>query len=300
MLILDIFPYWPLAAMVSVGFVLGFYGLHQRLKRKTRAQVQHNIRQLKLLRALVGNLQRHRGLCSGVLSGDDSLRAQLSNTRATVDQLMQEAQGLTTNQADGWLGLTDHWSRLRNPSNTECDYIINQHHQIIRNAIFLMEDVAEEIDLTQGEPHLRYLSCIWQEIIPAAEWAGQARALGTSMAAAGKSSAEQRVRMRFLHYKIMGMANTAFNTLRAHPDSNRFRLQHCEKTVQGLLQFIDRELLSDSRPEIEARQYFSQATLAVDELLSIADAALNDLAASQPDSDRKPVNHAMQALDPAK
>jgi hypothetical protein len=59
---------------------------------------------------------------------------------------------------------------------------------MIRNTIFLMEDVASEVDLTGGRVELQYLPCIWKEVVQAAESAGQARALGTGIAAAGCNS----------------------------------------------------------------------------------------------------------------
>ncbi len=156
-----------------------------------------------------------------------------------------------------------------------------QHHLIVRNSIFLMEDVASEIDLTQGLPELGYLSCIWHEVIQAAEWAGQARALGTGIAVAGHSSVEQRVRMHFLYQKIELLAGQAFTTLRhhakEHPQMTAFRLSHREQVVTDFLRCIKLELLGSDVPDITAKTYFQHATHAIDELLALVDTALDQL-----------------------
>ncbi|MHA6181683.1 hypothetical protein [Pseudomonas mohnii] len=160
-------------------------------------------------------------------------------------------------------------------------WLNREQHLIIRNSIFLMEDVANEIDLTEGRAELGYLPCIWREVVQAAEWAGQARALGTGIAATGQSSPEQRVRMRFLYQKIELLAGTAFATLQRHatdhPQADVFRLQHREQVVEDFLRCTKEELLDQIQPVIAAKTYFQRATQGIDELLALVDAALAQL-----------------------
>ncbi|MBC9250946.1 hypothetical protein A9179_11715 [Pseudomonas alcaligenes] len=175
----------------------------------------------------------------------------------------------------------DHWSRLREGRNTDAVNNLAQHHLIIRNSIFLMQDVACEVDLSEGRAALGYLPCIWREVVQAAEWAGQARALGTGIAAAGHSSAEQRVRLRFLYQKIQLLAGAAFATLQRHaaehPQTKISSLPQRERVVADFLRCIEQELLSQERPTIAAKTYFQHATLAIDELLALVDMALTQL-----------------------
>ncbi|MBS7724041.1 hypothetical protein I0E51_01160 [Pseudomonas lalucatii] len=144
-----------------------------------------------------------------------------------------------------------------------------------------MEDVASEVDLSEGRATLGYLPCIWREVVQAAEWAGQARALGTGIAAAGQSSAEQRVRLRFLYQKIRLLAETAFATLQRHagehPQGDLFRLPHRQRVIDDLLHCIEQELLGKAQPAIAAKTYFQHATQAIDELLALVDTALQQL-----------------------
>ncbi|SFP11655.1 nitrate- and nitrite sensing domain-containing protein [Pseudomonas borbori] len=258
-----------------------FYGLHRRLQRQKRQHIQLNIRQLALLRALISGLQRHRGLSNGVLCGDASLSQDLATVRQGLDRHIRAAQELDGTHRDAWHSLIDHWSRMREGRSSDRANNLAQHHLIIRNSIFLMEDVACEIDLSEGRAELGYLPCIWREVVQAAEWAGQARALGTGIAAAGQSSAEQRVRMRFLYQKIELLAGTAFATLQRHaaehPQANGFRLEHGQQVVADFLHCIKQELLGQEQPVIAAKTYFQRATQAIDELLALVDAALAQL-----------------------
>lgn len=131
--------------------------------------VRLNIRQLSLLRALIAGFQHHRGLSNGVLCGDQSLSQDLALTRQQLDRHIRTAQELAGMHQDAWNGLIDHWSRLRDGRNSDLANNLLQHHLIIRNSIFLMEDVATEVDLTEGREELGYLPCIWREVLQAAE-----------------------------------------------------------------------------------------------------------------------------------
>lgn len=266
---------FALAAGVLLALALAFYGLHRRLLRQRQAHVRSNIGLLVLLRGLIAGLQRHRGLSNGVLCGDAGMSQELAATRQLLDQQIRAAGELDGSHGDAWNSLIDHWSRLREGRGGDAANNLAQHHLLIRNAIFLMEDVASEVDLSEGRAGLGYLPCIWREVVQAAEWAGQARALGTGIAAAGSSSAEQRVRLRFLYQKIEQLAGAAFASLQ--PQHELFRLAQRQRVIADFLRCIEQELLGQERPAIAARTYFQHATQAIDELLAVVDTALQQL-----------------------
>jgi hypothetical protein len=273
-------PFFALVGAATLLSVSGlFYVLHRRMQSQNRRHIQRNIQQLLLLRALMSGFQRHRGLSNGVLCGDESLIQDLANTGQQLKLLISQAPGDVHQQ--GWAGLIDHWSRMRAGKAVDPHNNLLQHHLMIRNTIFLMEDVASEVDLTCGRVELQYLPCIWKDVVQAAEWAGQARALGTGIAAAGCSSAQQRVRMRFLYHKIELLSGTSFSTLqrqmKKYPETLSLDLARSQQVVREFLQCIERELLGSESPGIAAKAYFKQATEAIDELLALVDASLNHL-----------------------
>lgn len=268
------------AAALALSIVT-LYGLHRRLQRQKQARIQLNIDQLALLRALIAGFQRHRGLSHGVLCGDGGMSQELADISQQLDGHIQDARTLDSNHPEAWNGVIDHWSRLRERHTADVANNLTQHHLIIRNSIFLMEDVATEVDIGEGRAALGYLPCVWREVVQAAEWAGQARALGTGIAAAGQSNAQQRVRLRFLLEKIRLLAGTAFASLHRHavehPQQDAFRLAQREAVVTSFLHCIEQELLSQEQPRIAAKAYFKRATEAIDELLALVDTALLQL-----------------------
>ncbi|MFY0665051.1 MAG: nitrate- and nitrite sensing domain-containing protein [Natronospirillum sp.] len=257
---------------------LFFLALHLRLQRQQRQRRQNTVQQLSLLRPLIADLQRHRGLSNGVLAGDETLCADLARVRQQVDHHIQQAVARYAAEHTGWQGLIDHWSRLREGKTIDPANNLTQHHLIIRNAIFLLEDVARDIELGEGDASLTHLRVVWRDVVQAAEWAGQARALGTGMVASGQSTASQRVRMRFLYQKMQQLADSAFAALlqltSEHSAIFAQRLPSCQHAVDTLLQCIERELLANEHPRLSAKDYFQQATATIDELFALVDAAL--------------------------
>ncbi len=260
----------------------GMLALHWRCQRQTCTAIARNLQQLRLLRELLAGFQRHRGLSQGLLAGDQSLRADQEAVCEQLDRIIAGAAEIDARHAEAWSGVIDHWSRLRQGRVTDPVNNLQQHHLIIRNTIFLIEDIAAERDLGQGLTEFGYLPCIWREVVQAAEWAGQARALGVGIAAAQASSPEQRVRLRFLHQKIQQLSDTAFTALDRQPlPSELLDLSSCQRTVQELLFCMEQNLLNAERPGIEAKRYFQQATQAIDALLALVDGALAHVQQSQ-------------------
>lgn len=263
-----------LAVLVSISLI--FYILYRRMRRQQQTQLHTGIEQLKLLRLLLADFQRHRGLSTALLSGDTSLEADLRNTQQRLETSIQQVVTLNTSHDTQWQNLISQWQHIRQSRSTTVAINLSNHHQLILHTTYLIEDIADELDLRDNTLKLDYLHCIWQEVVQTAEWAGQARALGTSIAAEKCSSAAQRVRLRFLHSRIKQLSLKAFTVLEEH-QADHLNLQQSRQTVNALLLCLEEELLNCEHPQIEAKRYFEQATMAINDLLGMIDAALKDL-----------------------
>jgi len=264
------------AGIVPIAILLLFFVLYRRMRRRQQQQLRSGIEQLRLLRILLADFQKHRGLSTGVLSGDSSLQNDLSITRNQLDKSISQALQLETRHQPEWLKLIEQWQQIRQGSESSAAANLLSHHDLIRTTTFLIEDIAGELDLSSSPAQLGNLSCIWREVVQTAEWTGQARALGTGIAAERSSSAAQRVRLKFLHAKIKQLSTNAFATL-AQSETGQLNLQQPRQTINAFLLCLEQELLNCENPKIEAKLYFDQATLAINDLLGMLDAALKDL-----------------------
>ncbi len=274
---IDTLPVSEIALIVlSLVFVVTGAVLHRRLRARHKRHIHGNIEQLQVLRSLLSDLQRHRGLSNGLLSGDKSLRADVTATCDRLDRHIAQAGAFSTTHVDSWQAIFRQWHTLRNVQGRDPSVNLMAHNHIIRDTIFLIEDIYAEEDLCADKEELSYLVCIWHEVVQTAEWSGQARALGTGIAASQQSSAAQRVRLRFLHQKIGELSEVAFAHL-----SQRFgddkKLAECRQAVNRFMGYLESDLLSTETPNIEPKQYFDQATSAINELFGLVDTALMDL-----------------------
>ncbi|SIS73358.1 nitrate- and nitrite sensing domain-containing protein [Neptunomonas antarctica] len=269
----------PLLVIILLAcMMLSFYSLYRNMTWQRQKRLTANIGELKLLRTLLGDFQRHRGLSTGLLAGDISMKAELSMTRARLDKSIHRAQQLNSTHTTAWQPLLGQWHQIGQGSVCDPAKNLLNHHELIRTTIFLFEDIAGELALSQEQQS--YLSCIWQEVVQTAEWTGQARALGTGIAAERFSSAAQRVRLRFLHEKVQRLSASAFATL-GHSKSNPMNLHNSREAISDFLVCLEQEFLNSAHPQIEAKLYFEKATLAINELLALVDKALTGLEQTQ-------------------
>lgn len=262
---------WAVPCLLPI--FLGFWG-HARLRTRRHRRRQSLALQLGLLRRLLGGLQRHRGLSNGLLSGDTGLRRDLEMARRDLDRTVDRIRTADFADEAGWAALLDHWSRLRERRATDPANNLAQHNRLIRNTIVLIEDVALGFDYRSANLDAGLYTLVWRDVVRAAEWAGQARALGMGMAASGVGSAGQRVRMRFLHQQILAFSATAKRLDQGEPST--FDLARCEAVLDRFVSRIERNLLGETI-DIEPRVYFREATEAIDALLAVVDEALGRL-----------------------
>lgn len=249
-----------------------FIMLYLRLRSQTRKRLRDQLKQLLLLRRLLGEFQRHRGLSNGLLNGDNGLRNELGQTRRQLSDIEQQAGTLMPTLPGRWQALIAQWHKVRQDSESDQDQNLSNHHRLIRNTLFLFEDIACDMDLSRlDQQQQQTLQIVWHEIPQTTEWIGQARALGTGIAARKSSTAEQRMRLRFLHQKIGQQSNAAFAVLGEAADPQ------LKQSVTAFLICLEQELLNRDIPEIDALHYFEQATGTINELLAMLDDTLQTL-----------------------
>ncbi|WP_027853923.1 nitrate- and nitrite sensing domain-containing protein [Marinobacterium litorale] len=260
-------------AVLSAGIM---FLLHCRLKASQKRRIGSILNQLALSRQLLTDLQQHRGLSNGLLSGDTQLKSQVEGLAHRVDVSMSTATRVQTPFNARWQELHEQWRVTKQVVGKTATQNLTDHNRLIRDVIYLIEDTATQIDLSQGNRNLAHLSTIWQEVIQAAEWSGQARALGTGIAASGSSTSQQRVRMRFLHQKVQELTARAFSHLENNTGDSA-ALAQTRPAINHFLECIEKELIAPQGPSIDTRAYFDRASKAVDGLLALMDAAIVDL-----------------------
>ena len=156
------------------------------------------IRVNRLTRQLLFDLQQHRGMASACLGGDRSFGPRLEQKQAGIERDMAEldvaapnvsrAQGLMT--VPRWEDIRSDWQALRREVLTLTSAeSFRRHSMLIRAVLYSMGDVAErsQIGGTCAADAV-LVNALWSKLPVAAEGLGQARAIGSSVAAQGYCS----------------------------------------------------------------------------------------------------------------
>ncbi len=241
---------------LGVALLFAWWRYSDHLKQRQ----QQGVRRILLLKELLVRMQQHRGLSYGALHGDNAMQQRIRSLEMTLSEtlkLLQPLQGIPYTR-DHWNAFISHWERLQvknltlTPENN-----LAQHNSLIKVVLYLIENVAECSDLTRINLSPEFnVSELWKDILPSAEWVGQARAMGAGVLAAGHCGSVERIRLEFIKSRIAA-------GLLIRQDASDDTLQ----PLRGLIQVIDTQIISADGPTISPRDYFDIASQAIDKIL---------------------------------
>lgn len=247
-----------------VGFLLFLMASLSRKKRYATLQFTQGIEYIKLLRGLLTFVQQHRGLTTGFINGNRAVKSDVETLAIKIKRTMDDVETTGSWMRDNikWSSLADHWARLRMIYlQGDADKNFKQHNILIANLLYLIDDVADVHHLSKitGDA----MDTDWRYLLSIAEYIGQARALGTGVAAKGECSSVLRIQLNHLRNKISSSVDSSW------PDKSRTE-------IQQLLRCIETQLVID-RPSIQAGDYFTLATRCIEHVLDQFDRQIDRL-----------------------
>ncbi|OZY85809.1 hypothetical protein CBP51_01820 [Cellvibrio mixtus] len=250
--------------VVPVGFVVLLIVSLQRRRRQASKLFVQGIGYIKILRSLLTYIQQHRGLTTGFINGNSAAKQDIEALEQKIKYTMGDvaAAGEWMRNNVKWSSLVDHWSRLSVLYlQGDADKNFKQHNVLIANLLYLIDDVADVHHLTKVTGDA--MDTDWRYLLSIAEYIGQARALGTGVAAKGECSSVLRIQLNHLRNKIASSIDTTW------PEQSRTEIHH-------LLHCIETQLVVD-RPSIQAADYFKLATRCIEHVLNQFDRQVDRL-----------------------
>lgn len=249
--ILQIVPLLFLLVVLVVAFVR-----HQA----ARQQQTQGVLWLQAMRMLITHIQRHRGVSSGFLSGEDALKGQMEEIQLQVsrdfEQISSVGEWIKTHS--GWQLITQHWARLAGSVfRLPVEGNIDQHNKLIKNILVLVDEIAVSHHLS-GQSGFR--SVLWRELLTLAELLGQLRVSGTVITSVGESwqldlPANTRQKLQDLMQEVI--ATLEGPRCRSGIDPNLLQ------DILNFLAYIDTTILTHG-PIATADEYYRVATATID------------------------------------
>lgn len=266
-----------IAIVVGIAFFTNRHSLQKNLLLRL-----DGIRVNRLTKQLLLDLQQHRGMVNAFLSGDSSFKQKIEQKQAAIGQDIAalntfHGQGLMTEKR--WEGILGDWQALR----TGClalaaEDSFHRHSELVRAVLYSMGDIAERSQIVgMCATDFTLVDALWSKLPAVAEGLGQARGLGSSVAAKKYCSSVARIKLRFLEEHVRETMGIVNNEL-AHADlaqAGSF-IQTWKETyssVQEFLTLLDEKLIGTEHPTIDAEHYFNAGTKALDAVFHVFDQA---------------------------
>ena len=232
-----------------------------KIRRRSRQAL--GLQLFSSLRVLLTHIQQHRGLSNGYLHGSHELISEIEGLQKKVSRNIADVATIDPRVEENelWQGITQHWARLAgNYKRLESDNNFAQHNQLIKNLLYLIDGIAQRQDLLQlRNRDQKPLHLFWRELLSAAEYTGQARAVGTGVAAAAYCDDISRVRLQYLCRHIESHCHNLWSEIDP--------VKGAPEAVSRLIEAIELRVMKDA-PDISASEYFAIATEAIDNLLN--------------------------------
>jgi len=254
-------------SVVSVSLALW---MHQHSKKQQESKQKTGVIWLKCLRDFLENIQKHRGLSTAYINGAVENKATIETLQLAVNENIESVKntGPWIQNSERWTLIIEHWQRLERTalSNRDPDNNLLQHNKMIQNALYLVEEMADEHALFELQESMQHsIEFLWRDLLHVIEYLGQARAIGSGITSKRKCSSVERIRMNYLYIKIQESCASMLPHLANGAE--------VEREVSSMLVTIQENLLG-AKCSIDTPKYFSMATKTIEFLYAQYDCTL--------------------------
>ena len=252
------------------------------------------------MRAVLQDIQRHRGATASLLSGKDDFRARADKARGGVDAAIRKTDAaLAANegllgQVDAWPKFKAGWQDLRTgyavmkPAES-----VKQHSLLIASLAEAMSEVADRSGLVLDPEMTTFyaMSVAMLELPPATERMGQSRALGAVILTDKSLTQERRdamisafSEMRLREKAILSATEKVFTSFPAAKVRMNSDFEAARDGMATFIRNVDENILKVESLTYEPGKYFDETTTAIDATFKLYDSAvtvLDDLLAER-------------------
>ncbi|MCQ8116869.1 nitrate- and nitrite sensing domain-containing protein [Methylomonas rosea] len=258
------------------------------LYKKRQTRLNHLLGQLHSLeitgglKKLLTQIQQHRGMASAYLNGDLSFKYKIAALQSDIDRQFDQLSGQfkrLPESLQSCADIRDVWKQLH-PCvlHLSKEDSFERHCLLIGAVLNLIRDTAEHSQLHRESicPY-SFIEILWHLLPDTAEAIGQARAIGTGVAAAGRCRITDRIKLGFLITRIRqaverveaGMGNAKIAMVADNGFQQASAAVHVH--IAHLISHIEQKLLTADKPAIDPAAFFETATGTLNSVFSLYD-----------------------------
>lgn len=290
--------------LLSIGpiLILVSYGLIQAQlqRRRTIRSRLLGLRYITYLRKLLEFVPQHRGMANAILQGDSSFKLKIASAQKMVNEnirlLNNDKPQFVEWATDHRLQhITSEWQKISEKynqySSAEC---FSKHTALVSEILYLVSEVAEESEILNKKSEYYQMALVASQDLPlVTELLGQARGIGTGVAARGKQSSDDKVKLLYRLNKLNSMIHTMANNLQKTflmnsrlSTRSRILLTSCQNKTTEFIALLDKNIINSEKIEINAETYYSAGTEAINSSFALLD-AISELMKSKVDEEQQ-------------
>jgi methyl-accepting chemotaxis protein len=271
---------------------------------------QDGLASARIMLPLVKATQAHRGLSSGVLSGNAAMSGDRQARQATVDQAMAaltlalQAHN-SKDLAQATAGIQKDWQVLaqavtqRSISSAES---LTRHNQLIARLIKLLGDVSDVSGLAlDADPRCYYMiTSLLHDLPRLTDLIGQARALGTRILVTKSQSAAEQLQLKILmegakamHEEVLSAQErvAAASPGGRHDPDYAHLIDGAKQAVAHGREEVDRIVQGTPGEGLPPGEYFKAMTQVIDAQFALSEEGMTRLSQSMDDRTRVEFQH---------
>lgn len=248
-----------------------------------RRETQLGLKQLSATRQLLEHLPQHRGSANALLNGDTSFQnkvVELQNSiQHDIDNINTSLNSHANNPAlqDRWAHIQSNWYSLRKTLNSLSPAASFEHHtSLIAELIYLIQDICDRSQLSNNSKHKASATLCFHQLPNVIELCGQARGIGTGVAAQGHTTTATHIKLSFLQQHLHTSLEKINQHLQhKHHDIDSQLITQCCNKTQHFLDTLDKKILTPDKIDLKASDFFDQGSAAIAANLTIIDSFIS-------------------------
>lgn len=276
--------------VLTILLFIAAHNFIQQIKRRKHAILVVNW--LKQMRELLELFPKHRGMANAFLKGDSTFRSAMEKLQQTTDKKIQSLRQLTAERDDwsehqGLHRIEQAWQHIKqNVFTMPADRCFAEHSDLIELVIERLEDDALELSeyfnrnaSGKQKQLISIIGMLTRELPQVVESMGQARGIGTGVAAQQSSSVANRVNLKYLHDRALSILNNKLTPLHSAINKQQGLKEFAKEryinnaidTSRQFLTMLEKELINTTHPTVAPDNYYQQGTKAIEAELKLFD-----------------------------
>lgn len=249
--------------------------------------MEHGMVFISHVRKMLEHLPQHRGMANAFLNGDDSfqekingMQTNIANDITAIDDCII-SYPLPATLTSRWQQIKVNWHSLKTDINSiSVNESFERHTEMVTDILSLISDCADDMRISaHPDSDLQQIAKTTFNLLPTMiEVIGQSRGIGAGAAAKGNVVTAIRIKLQFLHDRLIKTSTTTQQTIESCLQSSSSQCQVDRQAISNsfadtnsFIDTISANMLTTGPTHISAEEYFARGSKAFDSNIQLFD-----------------------------